>query len=416
MSVLAGTVFALVLALVLLCITNAYSRETQDSRKSQKNTNTYLDHNASTRPFPEVVDAVAVAMRAFYGNPSSLHRIGSISKRQLERCREAIKHEVSAKTYGVVFTSGATESNNLAIRGVVGAFRKARGLQRVCVITSPMEHPSVYETLTSMADVEVVALKVDGEGFVDMGQLKRLIAERDDLAMVSIAMASSEVGTVQDARAIVQLCRASSTHCHLDMTQVFGRYLVDLDDLGPDSATLSAHKFHGPKGVGCLLHRCKLSQLSPCITGGHQENGMRAGTENVAGVIGMVRALELCHVHIRAGAPERLRALRERLRASISRMAPQAYFNGPRDVTSGLYQTLSVTMPKPTKELVLALSSEGVYVGAGGCACSKGAASRAMGAMGMPREHMSNTMRISLSFDNTEGDVARFERALARNV
>jgi cysteine desulfurase len=374
----------------------------------------YLDNNATTPPFGEVIKRVSDCARFYFANPSSMHIAGQRSRAELERCRSQIRMAVSASRYGVAFTSGATESNNLAIRACVRDFRKATGLAKVVIVTTPLEHPSIYETLASMPDVEVKTLKVNKEGLIDLSELASAIAS-DDVAMACISAASSEISTLQDTSSIAAACRAAGVHCHLDMTQVFGRYPVNLNLIGPDSATMSGHKFHGPKGVGALFYNLARPAPTPCTTGGKQEEGVRGGTENLPGIAGMTLALQMCGVQLkREYAAERLSKMRDRLEAGILAAVPTGgvAFLGPKEDSRRMYQTISVVLPAPSVELVQELSLQKVYIGVGGCACSKGKYSRALDAVGVSAAEMTRTVRISLGFLNTEGDVSRFLKCL----
>ena len=401
-------VIVILVCVVVLSIASAsdllsVASSSEDSKS--ESSNTYLDNNATSPCFGEVIDAVATAMRFYYGNPSSAHRIGTLAKNELERCRTEIRAAVSASKYNLVFTSGATEANNLAIRAVLS-------IEKRIVVTTPLEHPSVYETLASM-NADVRLMTVSPEGIIDVNHLERMIAEfGDDIAMVAVSMANSEIGAMQDMPAIAALCRAhGGIHCHVDMTQVFGRYEVNLNRIGAHSYTASAHKFHGPKGVGALFY-VEWLKLPPCITGGSQEAGMRAGTENVPGVVGMALALKTCLFKLRDGSSERLNAQTQAVRHAIEKIIPGVRFNGPQNKDQRLYQTLSVSLPFPAFELVHEMSEQGVYVGSSGCACSKGKPSRTLAAIGLSKEEMTKTVRISLGFANDERTASRFVRCL----
>lgn len=282
---------------------------------------------------------------------------------------------------------------------------------RLKVVTTPLEHPSVYETLASL-DIDVITLPVCKAGRIDLEELEKALQD-EDVIMVCIATANSEIGVLQDARAITHACRAHRVYCHLDMTQVFGRYPINLNLLGADSVTLSAHKFHGPKGVGALFYTLARPPPMPCTTGGKQEDGVRGGTENLPSIAGMALALRMCSERIHGGSMDRMRQMRDRIEAGLSASIPGGVkVHGPKEPDQRLYQTLSVVLPYPSADVIKELSDQKVYVGIGGCACSKGKYSKGLDAIGVPAEEMARTIRISLGHLNTEADVDRLLRCM----
>ena len=378
----------------------------------------YFDNNATTRPFKHALDMMARVAYVTYGNPSSPHALGRRADRLLEECRNDLARMLGARSpHQLVFTSGATESNNLALRG-----RISRVLQKSApkphVLCTPIEHASVSATLEDM-DIDLETVGVDSLGRVDLADLRAKI--RPSTALFCVIAANNEIGTIQDMRAIVEACRARRVFLHADMTQMAGKYFLDLESSGVDSATISAHKFHGPRGVGLLYVR-QGRTVKPCQTGGHQEGSMRAGTENLAGVAGMAAALYTCHDLIVTGEQKRVEAMRDYVRAQIRRICPNARFNGDPD--SSLYSTLSVTLGKSqpaARDLVAMLSEAGVYVGTGSaCNSSSIGSSKGSGtlkAIGLSDAEVRKTIRISLSFDNNMRQcrklVACLERFLA---
>ncbi|PNH00385.1 Cysteine desulfurase [Tetrabaena socialis] len=344
-----------------------------------------------------------------------MHKAGQRSRAELERCRSVLRNLVKASNYGIIFTSSATESNNLAIRSIITDYITASGKLNATVITTPMEHPSVYETLKSLPAVRVHMLSVSPLGLLDLDELNDALKD-ETVAMVCVTMANSEIGTIQDVASIAQACRAAYVHCHLDMTQVFGRYNVSLNQLRADTVTMSAHKFHGPKGVGALFYTLTRPPPTPCTTGGKQEQGLRGGTENVPGVAGMALALQLCSDGLtRDGAAERMTRLLQGIKVGIQGIVPDVVFRGgvpDVDGYHGLYQTVSVVLPARASQLAAELSNLNVFVGVGGCACSKGQHSMTLEAIGASQEEMWRTMRISIGFMNTDRDVGRFLKCM----
>lgn len=382
----------------------------------------YLDNNATTPCFDAVLQKVIQVSQCCFANPSSMHLAGQRSRQELERCRKDMRRMVSASRYGLVFTSGATESNNLAIRACIKRFTEAaasadpNGSRVLKVITTPLEHPSVYETLANLPHVEVVTLHVCPQGLIDIQDLTNALND-PDVVMACIAVANSEIGVLQDAVAISKACQVHGVYCHMDMTQVFGRYPLNLNMLGADSITLSAHKFHGPKGTGGLFYTLARPPPLPCTTGGKQEDGVRGGTENLPSVAGMALALRMCHERITAGSRDRMRQMRDRIEAGLaasfsSSSSLTMKVHGPRDPNQRLYQTLSVVLPYPSVAVIKELSDQRVYVGIGGCACSKGKYSKALDAIGVQPEEMARTVRISLGQLNTEADVDRLLKCM----
>lgn len=383
----------------------------------------YADNNASTPPFPEVVAAVARVAAAHYANPGSIHAAGQRAKAVLDASRARAAQLLGAMPCEVVFTSGATESNNMAIRGAHRLWEAAtharaadsdgsgsssdevaqgERARRFRALATPLEHASVYETLRALPDAEVGTLAVDGAGRVDVAALRAALAGAD-VALVCVVAAHNEVGTLQDVPAIAAACRAAGARLHLDLTQLVGRYDVDLSATGAHTATCSAHKFHGPRGVGVLYVRDGV-RLGACVTGGAQEMALRAGTENVPGIAGMVAALERC-ARLRAeGAQGRVRALRDHvLRRLLAEGPPGLRVNGHPE-SGGLYNTLSVCVPGIDARAVIArLNARGIYINAG-CACSRGAPSHALVALGVPRALLPGTLRISFGYLNARSD------------
>lgn len=359
----------------------------------------YMDNNASTPMFPVVLRFMAQIMSQNYANPSSIHALGRASRQVINEARAVLAGLVGCADSEIVFTSGATESNNLIIRGTMIQRRESHGVGSKApppeIITTPIEHASTYQTISSLPYVDVKYTRMDGEGHIDLEHMQTLF--NANTAMVCIIMGNNEIGTIQNIPAIAAMCKRYRVHLHCDMTQIFGKYMVNLKTLGVDSATMSAHKFHGPKGVGALYVRTGV-QLQSCITGGGQEMSLRGGTENVAGIAGMAKALQECMKMISEKHDLKVRSMRDYIRLELRRLIPGMVVNG--DVAHGLYNTLSVCMPFNSRAMMPYMDQHGIYINVG-CACSKGDTSKVLSSIGRTKEQQEGSLRISLGFFNT---------------
>jgi len=379
----------------------------------------YADNNASTRMFPEALKAQVHASRLLFSNPSSIHAGGLRCREVQEDVRERVAKLLGASRNGhVVFTGGATESNNIAIRGVVRHRLAKKKHAPVRIVLTPVEHASVMQTVEAVAEghegVEFVTVDVDATGRIDMAHFTEIV-QAGDVALACVIMGNNEIGTLQDVRGLARVCRANGTHLHCDMTQVVGKYRLDLRGLGVHTATFSAHKFHGPKGVGGLYvaPRARIS-YDAAATGGHQEGGRRGGTENLPGICAMASALEKCHVLLALQEDRRVRAMRDLVKSELRDRLPQGtLFNGhPRD---GMYNTVSLCVPVNSREIIRLLNPRGIYINVG-CACSNGDGSKTLRAIGRSDAQINGSVRISLSFMNTEAQCRRLCDALVQAV
>jgi cysteine desulfurase len=292
----------------------------------------YLDNHATTRVDPRVVDAMLPYFTEFYGNAgSSSHAFGAAAKDAVDDARAKIAAAIGAKSKEIVWTSGATESNNLAIRGVTEKLA-ARGRHVISVVT---EHPAVLDPLARLARrgfevtlLPVVAAPDPRAGLVRIEQLAAAI--RDDTILVSIMLANNEIGVIQPLAEIGRLCKDRGVLLHTDATQAVGKIAVDVEALQVDLMSFTAHKNYGPKGIGALYvrNRGPRVRLEPQIDGGGQERGLRSGTANVPGIVGFARALELCMAEL-AAESARLRSLRDRLFAGLTCGLSDVTLNGP---------------------------------------------------------------------------------------
>src|SRR5687767_6904327 len=325
----------------------------------------YLDHNATTPPAAEVVDRMAAALRELFGNPSSVHHYGQVAKAALDEARSAVATLVGGDPSEVVFTSGGTESDNFAIRGVAEAL-EATGRRHL--IASAIEHEAVLNTLKALArrGWRTTLLAVDETGIVSPATLQAALA--DDTALVSVMHANNEIGTIQPIVELARLAKARGALFHTDAIQSVGKIPVDVRALGVDLLSVSAHKFYGPKGVGALWVRRGVRLQAP-ITGGKQERSRRAGTENVAGIIGMGVAARQARATMGEEGP-RLGPLRDRLEDGILRAVTGTAVNGVR--SPRVPNTTNISFERVEAEsLLIALDLAGVAVSTGS-ACSSG--------------------------------------------
>jgi len=357
----------------------------------------YLDHNASTPVHPEVVAAMLPYFGERFGNPSSVHSFGREAREGVEIAREQITNFLRVSKDEVVFTSGGTESDNLAIKGVAGA----RGAGHI--ITSPIEHHAVLRTcqVLETQGFAVTYLPVDGDGLVNPDDVRRAI--RPDTILITIMHANSEVGTIQPVDTIGAVARERGIPFHVDGVQTFGKVPIDLDGFGIDLLSFSSHKIYGPKGVAGLYIR-KGTKMVSVQHGGEHERRRRAGTENVPGIVGFGKAAELRAREMEAEAT-RLTALRNRLWDGISARVADVRLNG--HPTRRLPGTLNLCFRHVESEsIVLGLDLKGVAVSAGS-ACTSGNVepSYVLVAMGVPLDWAMGSVRATLGRLNTDADI-----------
>ena len=361
----------------------------------------YLDNNATTRVAPEVLEAMLPCYGELFGNPSSVHGYGQEAKEALDLAREQVADLLSSEPNEIVFTGGGTESDNLAIRGVMEA---APGTARH-LVTSQIEHHAVIHTCQNLEKqgVKVTYLPVGREGVVDPEQVARAV--RDDTRLISIMVANNETGALQPVREIGDIARERGVVFHSDAVQAAGKIPLDTAELGVDLLTISAHKFHGPKGVGALFVR-KGTRLRPLFFGGGHERNRRAGTENVPQIVGLGRAAELAQKSMdREG--ERVRRLRDWFEQEVQSRIPEVSVNGRAD--SRLCNTSNLRFAGAEAEgLIINLDLAGVACSTGS-ACSSGAIepSHVLTAMGLSPAEAFECLRFSLSKDTSREDLGR---------
>ncbi|MDA0244960.1 MAG: cysteine desulfurase family protein [Chloroflexi bacterium] len=363
----------------------------------------YLDNNATTPCDPVVVEAMLPYFTDWYGNAATgLHPQGRRAGRALETAREQVASLIGAQPEEMVFTGGATESNNLAILGLA---RRAVNQSRKRIVTTAVEHKAILEPchiLTSLG-YEVIVLPVDNQGRVDMAVAAEALNEQT--LLLSVQAANNEIGTLQPIAALTELAHAVGALVHCDAAQAVGKIAVDINEWGVDMLSLSAHKFYGPKGIGALYLRrgVRAIPLEPLVYGGGQERNVRSGTSNVPAIVGMGTAAHLCQQHLSTEAP-RLTHLRDALEAELLAQLPQAWVNGRQ--APRLPNTTSLTLPGVDADALL-LNMPELMLGLGS-ACSSGAMepSHVLQAIGLGREDAASTVRISWGRFNGQSDVS----------
>jgi cysteine desulfurase len=358
----------------------------------------YLDNNATTRTSPEVLQEMLPFFSDFYGNPSSMHTFGGHLYRKIEQSREMVASLIGALPEEIIFTGCGTESDNTALMSAVESFPR-----RKHIITTRVEHPAVLNFCQHLAKKgwRLTYLPVNNLGQLDMGQLLKSID--DDTALVSIMYANNETGVMFPIREISELLRERGILFHTDAVQAVGKVPIDLKALQVDMLSLSGHKLHAPKGIGALFIR-KGTRFSPYIIGGHQENGRRAGTENVASIIGLGKACQLAQKY-QEDEMLFLSALRDRLESGMLKCCPDVRING--DINNRLPNTTNVSFEYVEGEAILLRLNEYNVCASSGSACTSGSLepSHVLRAMGVPYTAVHGSIRFSLSRYNTDEEI-----------
>lgn len=370
----------------------------------------YLDHAATTPIAAEVQTAMLEAMCEAWGNPSSIHLFGRRARDLMDEARVTIAHALGCLDAELFFTSSGTESNNMAI---FGSARVAPS-HKHHLITTAIEHHAVLHACRRLQEDgwEVTYLPVDSQGMVDPDAVRRAL--REDTWLVSVMHANNEIGTIQPIREIACICRERGVRLHCDAVQTFGLLDMKVEDLGVDMLSVSAHKLYGPKGVGALYLRGGV-KIAPLLVGGAQERELRAGTENVPGIVGFARAVQLSE-QVKQEQVERVGYLRERLRQRLQERLPDMQVNGnPRQ---SLPSILSVTFRGVSAEsLLIALDQRGIAASAG-AACSAGSIepSHVLLAIGMDEQEAMSTIRLSIGRGNTLEEIETAAEVIAEEV
>lgn len=370
----------------------------------------YFDHAATTAVAPEVKEAMEPYFCENYGNASSLYELGYKSKEAINIARVNVAKAINAKPNEIYFTSCGSESDNLAIKGVARAHRQNGNH----IITSRIEHPAVINTCRQLEKegFRVTYLNVDKNGFIDLEELKNSINSKTIL--VSIMFANNEVGTIEPIKEISRIIHSNNAIFHTDAVQAVGNIKIDVKEMGIDLLSMSAHKFYGPKGVGALYVRDSIDFIQ-LQNGGHQENDKRAGTENVAGIVGLGKAIEMANGNVRQNN-EKLLNLRNYCIEQIKNRIPYIRING--DLNSRLPGNINISFLYVNgKDLVKLLAKKGICTSSGS-ACSSGLPrpSHVLLAMGLSEDIASSALRITLGKENTKEEIDYFVGKLEKIV
>lgn len=365
----------------------------------------YLDHNATTPLEPRVLEAMQPYLTGPYGNPSSVHRYGRAARDAVEAARVQVAALAGAEPKEVVWTSGGTESNNLALKGATEVAKPSR------ILYGATEHPAVLETAEALAargwGVETIA--IDGQGLIDWPAFEAQLA-RGPLRIAAVMAANNETGVLQDVPRAARLVHAHKALLLADAVQAAGKIPLDFHASGADLMSLSSHKLYGPKGIGALLVRPDV-ELAPLLHGGGQERGLRGGTENVAAIVGFGAAAELAAAELEARAAALLE-LRERLVAGLHALPGTTIFG---EASRRLPNTVQFALRGWEGEaLLMALDRKGIAVSSGSaCSSGKGEPSHVLLGMGLPRDVAYGAIRVSLGKDNTAAEIDKLLAALA---
>lgn len=370
----------------------------------------YLDNAATTPLSEEVIDAMVETMKMNFGNPSSTHSFGQDAKILIENVRRQVADYLHVSPAEIIFTSCGTESNNMIIKSAV----EHLGVERI--ISSPMEHKCVSESILDMKKrkgVEVAYIRPNEKGDIDLNKLEELLKASDKKTLVSLMHANNEIGNIIDIKKVAQLCKENNALFHSDTVQTMAHMDLDLSEIPVDFASCSAHKFHGPKGIGFAFIR-KASGLKGIITGGPQERSLRAGTENVAGIAGLGKALELSLKNMDAYT-QHMQDIKQYTVDQVSETIPGVKFNGrSSEPDNSLYTVVSLLLPYKNPLIGLQLDMKGIAVSQGS-ACSSGASKPSMVMMMVlsedEMEHCT-PLRVSFSHMTTKGDIDVFVNAL----
>lgn len=370
----------------------------------------YLDNNATTRPWPEVIDVVAYHLQHSYANPGSRHAEGRQARKVLEAARETIAEILGAEPEEVIFTSGGTEGSNHALLGA------AHSISPGTIALTAGEHPATMETCRSLRaegwQLKILPVDRDGRLIWSDAVISSLAEEGTKIA--TVILAHNETGVIQDVGPLAKTCRENNIFCHIDAVQAVGKIAVNFAELDATSLAFGAHKFHGPRGIGGLLLRNGV-KLAPQEFGGHQESGRRPGTEMVALAAGMAKALELWHIE-RDERTAQLQQLRDRLESGLLDRCPWTVVNGSKE--HRLPNTLNIAFPGCDGDAILvALDLDGIACSLGS-ACASGSAEPApvLVAMGLPPEIYKASVRFTVSLTNTLSEMDEAVERISRVI
>lgn len=363
----------------------------------------YLDNAATTPVAPEVFEEMAPILQNVFGNPSSQHSFGRYAKGILETSRRKVARCIHADPSEIVFTSGGTEADNMALHISIHELDVKR------IITSEIEHHAVLHTVedicTKNNEIEFQTVKLTSDGHVDLNHLKELLANSDKKTLVSLMHGNNEIGNLLPLEEVSQICRAHNAYFHSDTVQTMAHYRIDLKKIDIDFVTCSAHKFHGPKGVGFLYINKKIKG-SPFVHGGAQERGLRGGTENLYGIVGLAKAMEIAHDDMEEHQ-NHIQGLKSYMIEQLKKNIKNIDFHGDiENPDKSLYTVLNVRLPKTSKAsmLLFTLDLKGVAC-SGGSACSSGSNKGSHVLEGIQADTSHPNVRFSFSRYNTKEDI-----------
>lgn len=358
----------------------------------------YLDNNATTRPAPEVLEAMQPFLRDYWGNPSSMHNFGGQVKKHVARAREQVAAFIGADPSEIIFTSCGTESNNMAIRGTAEA-----ATDRPTIITTRVEHPAVLEPCRRLKEqgYRLTELDVDHQGRMDTDDLQNTL--KNGRALASVMWANNETGVVFPIPQVAEMVKMAGGIIHTDAVQAAGKIPIDVRRVPVDMLTISGHKLHAPKGIGALYIR-RGTRIRPLLLGGHQESGRRGGTENVPYIIALGKACELADERL-TRETTRIAALRDHLQDGIKAVCPDVQING--EGAPRLPNTLNISFHYVEGEAILYHISDLGICASSGSACASGSLepSHVIRAMGVPFTAVHGSIRFSLSHETTDGEI-----------
>lgn len=370
----------------------------------------YMDHSATTPVDPLVMDAMLPYFTERFGNASSLHSFGQEAAEALSDSRSMVAESIGAREEEIIFTSGGTESDNIALQGVLS--REAGKRQHI--ITSVIEHPAVLNTCSFLEGMghEVTYVPVDSEGIVDLGEVERAV--RDNTVLISIMHANNEIGTIQPVKEIAGIAKENDLYLHTDAVQSVGKIPVDVNELGVDMLSMSSHKIHGPKGIGALYVR-EGTTLDPVIFGGGHERGLRPGTENIPGIVGLAKAVSLASERLGTDSVH-MKNLRDSLIKSVFGTISDVRLNGHS--TQRLPNNANFSFRDVEGEsLLMMLDMAGIAVSTGSACSSKSLhSSHVLTSIGLEPDYIHGSVRISLGRENTMDEIDHLAGVLQETV
>lgn len=360
----------------------------------------YLDNSATTKPYKEVVDEVVLSFTDDFANPSAAYRAGFEVEKKIKKIRNNIAKTLGVEDKSIIFTSGGTESNNAIIRSVA----KLNNKRKNHIITTAIEHPAVLNTVKDLENdgFEITILGVDKKGQIDLNQLENSITDRT--CLVSIMFVNNEIGCIEPIKEVGEIIEKfnDKVFFHVDAVQAYGKIDFKLKDLKVDFMSVSSHKIHGPKGVGFMYIK-DTNRFKPLLTGGGQEFNLRSGTENVPGIYGMGKAIEILFDDLKKNINS-IRELREYLYKSLSKNIDDIKIN--TDIENGVCHILNVSFEGVKGEVLLHyLEEDGIYVSTGSACSSKKKGSHVLNAIGLAPEEIDGAIRFSLSEMNTKEEI-----------